>query len=162
MITRWILAFGIGAVGAALACSSDDGENSGNAGGNGAVGGAINIPVGGAGGVIGGAGGASGASGGGAVNGAGGAPSSCNPSLGGSCVGVAYAGENLPLDIYIMFDQSGSMCTCVDPPTVAWLAVSLTLTSVIPTPRLFEVASLSEFAVRLSAPDAVTSAPSPR
>jgi hypothetical protein len=31
------------------------------------------------------------------------------------CVGETYAGESLPLDIYIMFDQSGSMLTRVEP-----------------------------------------------
>ncbi len=31
-----------------------------------------------------------------------------------SCAGQTYAGEVVPLDIYIMFDQSGSMCSCVD------------------------------------------------
>lgn len=34
---------------------------------------------------------------------------------GSGCVGQAYEGEYIPLDIYIMFDQSGSMCNCVDP-----------------------------------------------
>ncbi|HYI04531.1 MAG TPA: vWA domain-containing protein [Reyranella sp.] len=34
---------------------------------------------------------------------------------GSGCVGEAYEGESIPLDIYIMFDQSGSMCNCVDP-----------------------------------------------
>jgi hypothetical protein len=34
---------------------------------------------------------------------------------GSGCVGQAYEGESIPLDIYIMFDQSGSMCNCVDP-----------------------------------------------
>lgn len=32
------------------------------------------------------------------------------------CTGQMYQGENTPLDIYVMFDQSGSMCICVDPP----------------------------------------------
>jgi hypothetical protein len=32
------------------------------------------------------------------------------------CVGESYAPEIVPLDIYIMFDQTGSTCTCVDPP----------------------------------------------
>jgi hypothetical protein len=41
---------------------------------------------------------------------------SCNIEDDGSgCVGQAYEGESIPLDIYIMFDQSGSMCNCVDP-----------------------------------------------
>jgi hypothetical protein len=34
---------------------------------------------------------------------------------GSGCVGQAYEGESVPLDIFIMFDQSGSMCQCVDP-----------------------------------------------
>ena len=34
---------------------------------------------------------------------------------GSGCVGQAYEGETLPLDLYIMFDQSGSMCSCIDP-----------------------------------------------
>jgi hypothetical protein len=37
------------------------------------------------------------------------------PSGLAGCVGETYASESIPLDIYIMFDQSGSMCTCVDP-----------------------------------------------
>lgn len=32
------------------------------------------------------------------------------------CTGQAYEGESMPLDIYVLFDQSGSMCNCVDPP----------------------------------------------
>jgi hypothetical protein len=36
-------------------------------------------------------------------------------SDGSGCTGEAFEGESIPLDIYIMFDQSGSMCTCVDP-----------------------------------------------
>ena len=35
---------------------------------------------------------------------------------GSGCVGESHEGENIPLDIYIMFDQSGSMCSCIDPP----------------------------------------------
>lgn len=34
---------------------------------------------------------------------------------GESCVGISIATESLPLDIHIMFDQSGSMCSCLDP-----------------------------------------------
>ena len=41
--------------------------------------------------------------------------SSCGaPDPVGSCAGQTYAGEIVPLDIYIMFDQSGSMCSCLD------------------------------------------------
>jgi hypothetical protein len=34
---------------------------------------------------------------------------------GSGCVGESYEGETVPLDLYIMFDQSGSMCSCIDP-----------------------------------------------
>lgn len=52
------------------------------------------------------------------ASGAGGSgdPERCSvPDQGTTCVGETYAGENIPLDIYIMFDQSGSMCSCLDP-----------------------------------------------
>jgi hypothetical protein len=40
---------------------------------------------------------------------------SCSPpDSDGACVGQTYAGESIPLDIYVMFDQSGSMCSCLD------------------------------------------------
>jgi hypothetical protein len=32
-----------------------------------------------------------------------------------SCGGQTFAGESVPLDIYIVFDQSASMCSCLDP-----------------------------------------------
>jgi hypothetical protein len=32
------------------------------------------------------------------------------------CSASMYETENIPLDIYVMFDRSGSMCSCVDPP----------------------------------------------
>jgi hypothetical protein len=32
------------------------------------------------------------------------------------CTGSAYEGESIPLDIYLMFDVSGSMVSCIDPP----------------------------------------------
>lgn len=34
--------------------------------------------------------------------------------VGGSCEGEVYEGEAVPLDLYLMFDQSGSMATVVD------------------------------------------------
>ena len=36
-------------------------------------------------------------------------PDDCGTSVLNGCVGEFYEGESLPLDIYIMFDQSGSM-----------------------------------------------------
>lgn len=63
-----------------------------------------------------GSGGSSASPGGGSGNGnpgAGGssaAPSQCPITVGDSaCAGEVYVGENVPLDIYVMFDQSGSM-----------------------------------------------------
>jgi hypothetical protein len=118
MITRWILALGTVGLGALVACGGSEDNSGGGSGASAATGGTINIsPVGGSGGVVGGAGGNSGAGGGsaaGGASGAGGAPTGCNPNLGGTCVGTAYAGENLPLDIYIMFDQSCSMSCPVE------------------------------------------------
>jgi hypothetical protein len=55
-------------------------------------------------------------SGAGAPNGGGGAPPNACGAFSDStgCTGSQYAGENLPLDIYIMFDQSGSMSCPAD------------------------------------------------
>ncbi len=42
--------------------------------------------------------------------------SSCTPTVdGSSCRPTPYPTGNDPLDIYIMFDQTGSTCACVDP-----------------------------------------------
>lgn len=49
------------------------------------------------------------------AGGSGSAPSCDVADTPSSCVGETYAGESIPLDIFIMFDQSGSMCTCTDP-----------------------------------------------
>lgn len=106
-----------------LACSSDapgtDPGSDGQLFGNG-TGGAIDFfPTGG-----GGTSGNLGNGGSGAGEGASGGSSGEGSSNGGSCnlatsvpgcVGETYAGESIPLDIYIMFDQSGSMCTCISP-----------------------------------------------
>ncbi len=43
----------------------------------------------------------------------------CTISVDGtSCAGLNYEPEYTPLDIYVMFDQTGSMCSCVDPPLI--------------------------------------------
>ncbi len=59
--------------------------------------------------------GASTSSGGGANVSSGGGNNCQLDDDGSGCVGQAYEGETLPLDLYIMFDQSGSMCSCIDP-----------------------------------------------
>jgi len=47
------------------------------------------------------------------------AANDCTISVDGeACAGVSYEPEFTPLDIYVMFDQTGSMCSCVDPPLI--------------------------------------------
>ncbi len=100
----WYWAMVIGTAGLTLAaCSSGDAE--GNAENEGGTGGRIALSA--SGGVGGGASAA--VSGGGEGN--------CEivPDDSG-CTGAAYEGEAIPLDIYLMFDMSGSMSSCIDPP----------------------------------------------
>jgi hypothetical protein len=87
-----------------MACSGDGGSVFGEGnGGSAAAAGAA-----GAGGIIGTGGSAAGSSGG--AGGKAGGPSACSPEFGETgCTGTTYAGEQIPLDIYIMFDQSCSM-----------------------------------------------------
>jgi hypothetical protein len=52
---------------------------------------------------------------GGASGGASNATVDCGPPAdAASCGGDVFVGKSVPLDIYIMFDQSGSMCACLD------------------------------------------------
>ena len=83
-----------------LACSSEDRDGGhlqdpGKTGGRGGTGAVIIDPNGN--------GGSSG------FGGTSGNPDDCGTSVLNGCVGEFYEGESLPLDIYIMFDQSGSM-----------------------------------------------------
>ncbi|HLV64367.1 MAG TPA: vWA domain-containing protein [Polyangiaceae bacterium] len=44
-----------------------------------------------------------------------GSPDDCTPlDPPSACAGESYESENIPLDIYVLFDQSGSMCTCLE------------------------------------------------
>ena len=85
-----------------LACSSEDGSSglpdSGKSGGTGGTGMIIVDPEGN---------GSSQSSGG--TGSTSGNPNDCGASAQNGCVGRFYEGESVPLDIYIMFDQSGSM-----------------------------------------------------
>jgi hypothetical protein len=46
---------------------------------------------------------------------AGSATEGCGPPAdSATCGGETFVGKSLPLDIYVMFDQSGSMCACLD------------------------------------------------
>lgn len=47
--------------------------------------------------------------------GAGGARVCGPPDEGANCGAETFAGKSIPLDIYIVFDQSASMCACLDP-----------------------------------------------
>jgi|RhiMethySRZTD1v2_1073278.scaffolds.fasta_scaffold05369_6 von Willebrand factor type A domain-containing protein len=105
----------LGLIPALGSCSDDEGgaQASGGAGSAGFSGSGV-------GGITVGAGGGAGSSG---VGGSGGTfivtndGGTCTIGDNGmGCTGQAYAGEVVPLDIYIMFDQSGSMCACIDPP----------------------------------------------
>ncbi len=81
----------------------DEGGEKGGAGGTGSI-------------VLGGKSGNNPGTGGSATVSGGGTTSCTFEDDGSGCVGAAYEGETLGLDIYIMFDQSGSMCSCIDPP----------------------------------------------
>jgi len=89
-----------------LAACSSDGEGTEHAlgrpgsGGSGGTGGSILVDPNGSGGSA-----ASRSSGGTGATGT----DECGTSVLNGCVGEFYEGESLPLDIYIMFDQSGSM-----------------------------------------------------
>ncbi len=96
-----------------MACSDDSSDEEDGAGAVTASGGSAGTSVVnlGGNGTIGGSTG----SGGGAVVSNGGGNQCMIEDDGSGCVGQAFEGESIPLDIYIMFDQSGSMCSCVDP-----------------------------------------------
>src|SRR5262245_4416126 len=93
-----------GLVGVALVLGSCSDDDSGGSEGNGNAG-----DAGAGGGLIGGSSGVSGSGAGPTVSRDGGV---CEIKDDGSgCAGESYVGENVPLDIYVMFDQSGSTCS---------------------------------------------------
>jgi hypothetical protein len=107
-IMALVSAVTIGVVG----CSSDDGDGDGAeaTGGSGNVGG---ISLGGGNGGTGGGIGGSAAG----ISFTPGPNGECTLSdQGQGCTGASYVPEIVPLDIYIMFDQTGSTCACIDPP----------------------------------------------
>jgi len=87
---------------------SDRGLSPRGTGGSSSTGGTATIELSGGTGALG--------SGGGATVTGGGTTGCTIVDDGSGCVGESHEGENIPLDIYIMFDQSGSMCSCIDPP----------------------------------------------
>jgi hypothetical protein len=102
----------VGIVMAALASASCSGEGEGD-GGLGS-GGSSSGGKGGAGPII--VGGATGTGGSGVnAGGSGAAPTGCFPEPDQTgCVGEQFAGENIPVDVYVMFDQSCSMSCPVE------------------------------------------------
>jgi hypothetical protein len=120
-----ILSLMLGASAATACSSNNDGDGEGDGTGaqrNVGTGGVADFGGGAAGaaaqaGVPNGFGASSGAAGngGGAGGGNGVGPNACQPQGElASCVGERYAGENIPLDIYIMFDVSCSMSCPVE------------------------------------------------
>jgi hypothetical protein len=110
----FIILLGLGAVVGALGCS-DKGDNPSRT---------ADAGVGGTGVVIGFTGGNEGIG----ATGNAGAPAdagvsfvkdpttgNCDIVMGQMCTGAQYESETIPLDIHILFDQTGSMCNCVDP-----------------------------------------------
>lgn len=97
-----LLALALVAATPLVACSSeDDGAKNGlGRGGRGGTGGTIVVDPNGTGGSSNNPG-----SGGSAASG----NAECGNSVLNGCIGEFYEGESLPLDIYVMFDQSGSM-----------------------------------------------------
>jgi len=101
-------------------CETGDGTACSRACGPAGSGGSGATTTGGAGGISGvggvsgsgatGGTGIAGTGGSGAISGTGGVPSACQPQADSvGCIGEQYSGEQSPLDIYIMFDQSCSM-----------------------------------------------------
>lgn len=100
-LERTLRALGFSVAALALACSSEDtgGDRAlGSKGGRGGTGGQIVVDPNASGGT-------GPSSGGSAASGS----EECGASALNGCVGEFYEGESLPLDIYVMFDQSGSM-----------------------------------------------------
>lgn len=104
-------------VGLTSGCSSDEDNAAGATGATGGADGGLIFGAGtGNGGRVGSGAvanaGASSGTGGSSGSGTGGAAGSCAFTVNDAgCTGVEYAGEAIPLDIYVMFDQSGSMLT---------------------------------------------------
>jgi hypothetical protein len=100
---------GLAAAFGLFSCSGESGDDAGEASGGSAGNSVTIVPTtGGSTGSVG--------SGGSAVVTSGGTNGGCFiEDDGSSCVGQSFETEGVPLDIYVMFDQSGSMCSCVDP-----------------------------------------------
>lgn len=126
MSARWTV---LGLLASAIAgCSSStDGSNTANAG------------QGTGGGLFFGGGGGSAAGTGAGASGTTGPINACGAQADSTgCIGDEYAGENLPLDIYIMFDQSCSM-SCNPDRTGPGLCCNGQTMPVDPTPRIDQV-----------------------
>lgn len=92
-----LVAFGLASLIGALACSGENADGDGSRGGSGST----PIDLGGGASTSGGQSGA--------VGGSGNGPSCGGPDPFVGCTGVSFETESIPLDLYILFDQSGSM-----------------------------------------------------
>jgi hypothetical protein len=114
-------------------CGGSSGDNGfgSSGGGSGGSGG------GGSGGGSGGFGSSGGASSGSGSGGQlGGGDASTGPtSLDGACAATSSKGQQAPLDIYMMLDQSGSMGDMVAGGTTKWAAVTSALNTFVMTPQ---------------------------
>jgi hypothetical protein len=130
----WAIGFGALGVIASSACSSSTGDStvasyggsSGASGSSGSSGGSIN-PAGGASGSINPAGGASGS-----INPVGGASGAGAQPNRDACAGDLFDGQQKPLDMFIMYDQSGSMGQNNN---ARWDAVGQALTAFLRAPQ---------------------------
>ncbi len=92
------------------ACSDTDGGNGGNNTDGSGAGSSLDLSDGGLGGSSSGSGGS--------ASGNNSNANGCEPlSLEEGCAGELFAGEDIPLDIYVMFDQSGTMGKKIDETT---------------------------------------------
>jgi hypothetical protein len=64
------------------------------------------------------------------------APDASDPLADGGCVGTSSKGERLPLDMYVMLDQSGSMNDGLSNGSQKWTAVSEALLSFLAQPGM--------------------------
>src|SRR6185436_3893123 len=113
-----LAAMGLGAAALVAACSADNGTGSGFTNASGSGGSGSNHGSTGAGGDM-GVGSLVGSNG-----------SGSGPGSGGGCAGTSSKAEQIPLDMYIMLDQSGSMSGLV-PGGTRWTAVTQALATFV-------------------------------
>jgi hypothetical protein len=118
-----------------VACSDDEGDDDNTGNGTGATGGSAGFNVDGAAAT---SGSGNNGSGTGGTSGSGGGigPNDCPIVVDNTgCAGEVYVGENIPLDIYVMFDQSGSMLNTVEGGMTRMAAVQSAVSQFLQAPE---------------------------